>query len=92
LDVPLGTYNLTVSASGMKDLKKEVVVGAGANDLGEIGMDPVDDWTWLIIVAVVAALAIVAVYFLFLKKKPEEPQPKEQKPAEKKPEAPKGKK
>jgi hypothetical protein len=91
IDVPVGTYNLTISASGQKDLvRNDVVVSAGStNDLGDLGMSPVDDWTWLIIVVVVVIIALLAVYFLYLRKKPEAAKPEEKPKADEKP---KGKK
>ncbi|MDD1755338.1 MAG: right-handed parallel beta-helix repeat-containing protein [Methanomassiliicoccales archaeon] len=74
IDVPLGTYNVTISAPGQKDLvRNDVVVGSGTTELGDLGMTPVDDWTWLIIVIVVAVIAIIAIYFFYMKKKPQEP-------------------
>ena len=70
LDVPVGTYNLTISASGQKDLvRNDVVVTTGVNELEDLSMTPVDNWTWLIIVVVIAVIALLALYFLYFKKK-----------------------
>jgi hypothetical protein len=70
LDVPTGTYNLTIRASGQKDLvRNDVVVSTGVNELEDLSMAPVDNWTWLIIVVVIAVIALLAFYFLYFKKK-----------------------
>ena len=69
IDVPTGVYNLTISAPGMKELKKEVVVTTGTNDLGLQGMSAADDWTWLIIVVIVVLVVVVAL-FVLLRRRP----------------------
>jgi hypothetical protein len=88
IDVPVGTYNLTISASGQKDtVRNDVAIGTGTNDLGDVGMSPVDDWTWVIVAVVIIVAALLVLLYLRSKgklgKKPEEPKD-ETKPAEKK--------
>jgi len=89
IDVPVGTYNLTISASGQKDLvRNDVVVGAGqTNVIADLGMTPVDNWTWLIVAVIIIVAALLILLYLRSKgklgKKPEEPK-EETKPAEKK--------
>jgi hypothetical protein len=89
LDVPVGTYNITISASGQKDVvRNDVAVTGGTLELGDVGMDPVDDWTWLIIAVIIIVAALLILLYLRSQgklggKKPEEPM-EETKPAEKK--------
>jgi hypothetical protein len=70
IDVPTGVYNLTISASGMKEMKKEVVVTTGANDLGIQSMSAVDDWTWLIIIVIVV-IVVVAILLFLMRRRPQ---------------------
>jgi hypothetical protein len=64
-----------------------VVVGTGTNDLGDVGMSPVDNWTWLIVAVIIIVAALLILLYLWNKgklgKKPEKPK-EETKPAEKK--------
>jgi hypothetical protein len=86
IDVPTGTYNLTVSASGKKDfVRNDVAVTTGTNELGDLGMSPQDNWTWLIVVVIVVIIALGAIYFLYMRKKPEEAKPEEKPKADEKP-------
>jgi len=78
LDIPLGTYNLTISAPGQKDtVRNDVVVGSGTTVLGDVGMSPVDNWTWLIVAVIIIVAAVLILLYLRSKgklgKKPEEP-------------------
>jgi beta-lactamase regulating signal transducer with metallopeptidase domain len=86
LDVPVGIYNLTISASGQKDLvRNDVVVTTGINELEDLSMTPVDNWTLIIIVVVViVVVALLLVYFFYLRKKPEAEEHEEEPKADEK--------
>jgi hypothetical protein len=78
MDVPVGTFNLTISAPGQKDtVRNDVVVGNAPLELGDVGMSPVDNWTWLIVLVIIVVAAVLILLYLRSKgklgKKPEEP-------------------
>jgi hypothetical protein len=71
-EAPTGWYNITVSALDMKDLEGRVEIKVGSvNDLGELGMRSVHDWTWLAVMGTISAgTAILA---LLLRRKGNSP-------------------
>jgi hypothetical protein len=87
LEVPVGTYDLTISAPGQKDLvRNDVVVGvggSGSNVIPDLGMAPEDNWTWIIVAVVIIVAALLILLYLRSKgklgKKPEESKPEEKK-------------
>jgi hypothetical protein len=87
LEVPVGTYDLTISAPGQKDLvRNDLVVGvggSGSNVIPDLGMAPEDNWTWIIVAVVIIVAALLILLYLRSKgklgKKPEESKPEEKK-------------